>query len=42
MSADAAVCFGFAEVGCITMYGKNHVTLFIGKDGIRLGDCLVK
>jgi hypothetical protein len=21
MSADAAVCFGFAEVGCVTMYG---------------------
>jgi hypothetical protein len=37
MAAGLAACVGFAEVGCVAVHGKDHVTAFVHEDGIWIG-----
>jgi hypothetical protein len=37
MTTSLAACVGFAEVGCIAVHGKDHVTAFVREDGIWIG-----
>jgi hypothetical protein len=42
VSAGAAVCFGFAQIGDVAVHNEHHVTLSISDYGILVCDGIVK
>ncbi len=42
MSSCLTASIGLQEVGCITVYCKDHVTCQVGYNGIRMCECIVQ